>query len=156
VFRLSLDALALAYARLLARRLPAETSAERRARGLVVRAMQEHPEMVAGTGFFTTDFLRAGGKRWIGKEGAEGVYAVGLRTSAAGGLAAGIALKIEDGSARARPTVTLAILRAMGWLPRPVRRALAEYESVPVENTTGAVVGSIEPELPIIRPDAAG
>jgi L-asparaginase II len=156
VFRLSLDALALAYARLLARRLPAETSAENRARSLVVNAMQGRPEMVAGTRFFTTDFLRAGGKRWIGKEGAEGVYAVGLRASAAGGLAAGIALKIEDGSARARPTVTLAILRAMGWLPRSVQRALAEYESVPVENTTGAVVGSIEPELPIIRPDAAG
>ena len=142
--------------RLLARRLPAETFAECRARGLVVRAMQERPEMVAGTRFFTTDFLRAGGKRWIGKEGAEGVYAVGLRASAAGGLAAGIALKIEDGSARARPTVTIAILRAMGWLPRSVQRALAEYESVPIENTTGAVVGSIEPELPIIRPDAAG
>jgi L-asparaginase II len=156
VFRMSLDALALAYARLLARRLPAESSAESRARALVVRAMQERPEMVAGTGFFTTDFLRAGGKRWIGKEGAEGVYAVGLRASAAGGRAAGIALKIEDGSARARPTVTLAILRAMGWLPRSVRRALAAYETAPVENTTGAVVGSIEPELPIIRPDAAG
>jgi L-asparaginase II len=156
VFRLSLDALALAYARLLARRLPAETSAESRARGLVVGAMQECPEMVAGTGFFTTDFLRAGGRRWIGKEGAEGVYAVGLRAAAAGGRAAGIALKIEDGSARARPTVTLAILRAMGWLPPSVRSALAAYESPPVENTTGAVVGSIEPELPIIRPDAAG
>jgi L-asparaginase II len=79
-----------------------------------------------------------------------------LRASAAGGLGAGIALKIEDGSARARPTVTLAILRAMGWLPRSVQRALAESESVPIENTTGEVVGSIEAELPIIRPDAAG
>jgi L-asparaginase II len=157
VFRLSLDALALAYARLLARRLPAETPGQRRARNLVVRSMQERPDMVAGTGFFTTDFLRAGGKKWIGKEGAEGVYAVGLRAAVAGGRAAvGIALKIEDGSARARPTVTLAILRAMGWLPRSAQRALAGYESVPVENTTGAVVGSIEPELPIIRPDAAG
>jgi len=42
--------------------------------------------------------------------------------------------------------VTLAILRAMGWLPRSAQRALARYESVSVENTTGAVVGSIEPD----------
>lgn len=157
VFRLSLDGLALAYARLLARRVPGETREQARARSVVVRAIAERPDMVAGTGFFTTDFLRAGAKRWIGKEGAEGVYAVGLRASAAvGRVAVGIALKIEDGSARARPAVTLALMRAMGWLPRSARRALARYESPPIENTARTVVGSIEAELPIIRRDAAG
>jgi L-asparaginase II len=112
--------------------------------------------MVAGTGFFTTQFLRAGRRRWIGKEGAEGVYAVGLRASAAEGRAAGIALKIEDGSARARPAVTLALLSELGWLPVSARRSLVEFESPPVENAAGVVVGSIEAQVPIIRRDAAG
>jgi L-asparaginase II len=156
VFRLPLDSLALAYARLLARRVPGESRARARARAIVVRAMQERPEMVAGTGSFTTELLRAGRRRWIGKEGAEGVYAVGLRASAAAGRAVGIALKIEDGSARARPAVTLALLAAMGWLSVGARRALAGFVAPPVENTTGAVVGSIDAEVPIIRSDAAG
>jgi L-asparaginase II len=155
VFRLPLAALALAYARLLARRVPSETPARARARHAVVRAMFEAADMVGGTGFFTTEFLRTGRGRWIGKEGAEGVYAVGLLAGAAHGRAVGIALKIEDGSARARPAVTLALLAAMGWLPVGARRALAGFAAPPVENTTGAVVGSIDAEVPIIRSDAA-
>jgi L-asparaginase II len=156
VFRLPLAALALAYARLLAIRVSGETQRQARARAAVVRAMRERPEMVAGSGFFTTLFLRAGRRRWIGKEGAEGVYAVGLRASAAGGRAVGIALKIEDGSARARPAVTLALLRELGWLPPSARRSLAKFESPAVENAAGDVVGSIEAEVSIIRRDAAG
>ena len=156
VFRLPLAALALAYARLLSVRVSGETKREARARAAVVRAMWERPDMVAGTGFFTTRFLQAGRRRWIGKEGAEGVYAVGVRASVAGGRAAGIALKIEDGSARARPAVTLALLRELDWLPVSVRRSLAEFESPAVENAAGDVVGSIEAQVPIIRRDAAG
>jgi L-asparaginase II len=156
VFRLPLRALALAYARLLGVRVSGETKREARARATVARAMWDRPDMVAGTGFFTTAFLRAGRGRWIGKEGAEGVYAVGLRASATAKRAAGIALKIEDGSARARPAMTLALMREMGWLPRSRRRSLAEFESPAVENTAGAVVGSIDAEVPIIRRDAAG
>jgi L-asparaginase II len=155
VFRLPLEGLALAYARLLGGGSPAETREQARARATVVAAMLERPDLVAGTGFFTTEFLRAGRGRWIGKEGAEGVYAVGLRRRAAGGRAAGVALKIEDGSARARPAVTLALLDALGWLPSTVRRRLGEFASPAIENTTGAVVGSIDAEVPIIRSDAA-
>ncbi|HEY3172356.1 MAG TPA: asparaginase [Thermoanaerobaculia bacterium] len=154
VYRLPLSALALAYARLMARRVHGETRAEKRARAQVVEAMSSYPDMVAGTRFFTTELLKAGRGRWIGKEGAEGVYAVGVRASASGGRAAGIALKIEDGSARARPAVTLALMREMRWLPESARRALCAFASPPVQNAAGAVVGSIEPQVPIIRRDA--
>jgi L-asparaginase II len=156
VYRLPLCALALAYARLLARHVAGETEAQARARSTVTHAMWDRPDMVAGTGFFTSVLLRAGRRRWIGKEGAEGIYAVGLRASAAGGRAAGIAAKIEDGSARARPAVTLALMREMGWLTRSARRSLAEFESPVIENSAGAAVGTIETEIPIIRRDAAG
>ena len=153
VYRLPLSALAVAYARLMARRVHGETRGEKQARARVVDAMSKHPEMVAGARFFTTEFLRAGRGRWIGKEGAEGVYAVGIR-AAGGRRAAGLALKIEDGSARARPAVTLELMREMRWLPDRARRTLRRFESPPVENAAGAVVGAIEAETPILRGNA--
>jgi L-asparaginase II len=155
VYRLPLAALALGYARLLSRAVPGESAGQARARARIVDAMWAAPGMVAGTGFFTTELLRAGPGRWIGKEGAEGVYAVGVRGRGAGGAASGVALKIEDGSARARPAVTLAILREMGWIPASARRRLSAFAAPAVVNAAGATVGSIDPELPIIRRDAA-
>ena len=156
VYRLPLSALALAYARLMARRVHGETPGEKQARARVVKAMANNPGMVAGTRFFTTELLRAGEGRWIGKEGAEGVYAVGVRAPISGRRAAGLVLKIEDGSARARPTVTLQLMREMRWLPAPARRALRRFERPPVENAAGAVVGAIEAEVPILRGNADG
>lgn len=155
VFTMPLSALALAYARLLATTIAGESRGQAAARGQIVRAMWQRPDMVAGTGFFTTRLLEAGDRRWIGKEGAEGVYAIGVRAASRRGKASGIALKIEDGSARARPLVTLAVLREMGWSTRRSRRALASFEAPPVTNAAGAVVGSIEAEVPIIHRHAS-
>ena len=153
VYRIPLHAIALGYARLVSRAVPGESAAQARARQQIVAAMWAAPDMVAGTGFFTTQFLRAGVGRWIGKEGAEGVYAVGVRAGGATGVASGLALKIEDGSARARPAVTLAILREMGWMSAAALRKLGAFTAPPVKNAAGVTVGSIEPELPIIRGD---
>ena len=82
-----------------------------------------------GSGRFTSDFLTAGRGRWIGKEGAEGVYAVGVSVSPrSGGKAVGVALKIEDGScAPATPSRWLswsgsASSAAGSSRPRDVRR----------------------------------
>jgi L-asparaginase II len=153
VYRIPLSAIALGYARLMSRAVPGESAAQARARARVVAAMWAAPDMVAGTGFFTTELLRAGSGRWIGKEGAEGVYAVGVRGSGADGVASGVALKIEDGSARARPAVTLAILREMRWMSDAAYRKLKAFAAPAVVNAAGATVGSIDAELPIIRRD---
>jgi L-asparaginase II len=145
VFFLSLAALARAYAGLVARELPGETAASAAARRRVTRAMTASPAMVAGRERFTTDFLRAGGGRWIGKEGAEGVYAVAVAPSpSSGGRAIGIALKIEDGSTRCRDAVMLAVLERLGLLFPSARRTLAPYWAPDVRNTRGDVVGAIE------------
>lgn len=78
----------------------------------VGRAMNAHPEMVGGTGRDVT-LLMAGVPGLVAKDGAEGVYAVGLPDGR------GAALKILDGSQRARPVVMVAVLRALG-LDAPV------------------------------------
>ncbi len=149
VFRLPLSGLACAYARLYASRsgVPGESRPAAAARARLVRAMWKEPFMVAGTGRFTTDFLRIGGGKWIGKEGAEGVYTVGL---AGKPRALGIAFKIEDGSARPRDAVTLDVLARLHRLPEATRRALAAYAEPRVHNARGLEVGRIEAEAPIV------
>ena len=152
VFRLPLSGLGRAYARLVSSRVPGEPAAAAAARARLVRAMWRSPFMVGGTGRFTTDFLKAGGGRWIGKEGAEGVYVVGLAATGRNGPATGIAFKIEDGSARPRDAVTLDLLSKLGRLPEPIRRALSAYAEPAVYNARGADVGRIEADAPIARP----
>ncbi len=149
VFRLPLSALASAYARLVAGRLPGEDSAAAAVRARIVRAMVRCPDMVAGTGRFTTEFMGAGRGRWIGKEGAEGVYAVGLLPQGRAGRALGLVFKVDDGSARPREAITLAALERLGALPVEVRRSLASYAEPVVRNARGADVGRIEADVPI-------
>jgi len=78
----------------------------------VGRAMNTDPEMVGGTGR-DVSVLMAGVPGLVAKDGAEGVYAVGLADGR------GAALKILDGSQRARPVVMAAVLRSLG-LDAPV------------------------------------
>jgi L-asparaginase II len=151
VFRLPLSGLACASARLLAARVSGETPAAASARARLVRAMWKSPFMVAGSGRFTTDFLAAGAGRWIGKEGAEGLYAVGLAPASGSRQAVGVAFKIEDGSARPRDAVTLDVLSRLRRLPDAARRALAACAEPLVCNAAGATVGRVEAEVPIER-----
>ncbi|WP_326597610.1 asparaginase [Streptomyces sp. NBC_01803] len=73
----------------------------------VADAMRAHPEYVAGTGRTDTLLMRAV-PGLLSKAGAEGVQAVALADGRA------IALKIEDGHARARGPVLAAALASLG------------------------------------------
>jgi L-asparaginase II len=55
-----------------------------------------HPEMVAGTGRFDTEIIKALGKRVFTKTGAEGVFTIAIPE-----LGLGAALKCRDGTTRA-------------------------------------------------------
>ena len=151
VFRLPLSALAVAFARLMAARVPNEEPAAPGVRSRIVRAMVRRPEMVAGTGRFTTDFLRAGKGRWIGKEGAEGVYALALSGKTRRVPCTAAVFKIEDGSARARDAITCALLDRMGALPDSLRLALADYAEPVIHNARGLVVGRIQADVSLAR-----
>lgn len=148
VFFLPLSSLARGYARLLAPEVAGESRSAEAARRRIVRAMTGSPDVVAGRGRFTTDFIRAGGGRWIGKEGAEGVYAVGVRGSErTAGKSVGIALKIEDGSSRPRDAVTLALLERLGLVSARARSLLSAYRLPAIRNVRGDVVGTLEAEI---------
>jgi len=72
----------------------------------IARAMTNHPDMVGGPGHVTTSLMR-GIPGLVLKDGAEGVFAGALADGRA------LALKIGDGSNRARPPVIRAALRAL-------------------------------------------
>jgi L-asparaginase II len=69
--------------------------------------MREHPEWVAGTRRDAAALQRSLPASLI-KEGAEAVYLVVLPDGRS------VALKIEDGSGRARPIAMAGVLRAIG------------------------------------------
>lgn len=147
VFRIPLANLALLYARLKGARVRGEAPRAFRARVRIAEAMTSAPEMVAGTGRFTTNLMRAFGGDLLAKEGAEGVYAVGVAPALARSLSAtssvGIALKIEDGAERGRDAVTVEVLRQLGLVSGARLTALRRLARRPVKNVRGDVVGDM-------------
>jgi L-asparaginase II len=101
-------------------------------------AVGAHPEMVSAPGTFNTELLRAYAPELVAKGGAEGYFGMGLAEDAIG-----IAIKIDDGNARAMPPVCLALLRKLGRLSAEQEEALAEFLEPPVHNARKEVVGSI-------------
>lgn len=110
------------------------TSAEAR----IVRAMTEHPAMVAGEGRLDTDIVRVTAGRVLAKVGAEGVYGAIIP-----GAELGVALKVEDGAKRAAAPALIAVLRALGVLSGEEVGALAAYAEPDVPNTRGERVGAL-------------
>lgn len=148
VFHLPLSGLALSYARLMSARR-AERDDLDGVRRRIVAAMTASPGMVAGLGRFTTALIESGRGAWIGKEGAEGVYAIGLAPRRRGEKAIGIASKLEDGSPRARDAISLDVLERLGRLTPTARRALAAYRKPAVRSVRGERVGEIQADVPL-------
>lgn len=129
VAALSLTALARAFSRAV---LAPEGSPER----LVADAMREHPAAVGGSGSDVT-LLMQGVPGLLVKDGAEGVYAAALDDGRA------VALKVDDGAARARPPVLVAVLRRLG-----VEAAVLDELAEVLLHGGDAVVGAVR-----ARPD---
>lgn len=142
VFGISVRAMALMYARLVA---PPEAfdAATRKACERIVKAMIDHPEMVGGSeNRLDTELIRAGRGRLISKIGAEGVYTVGVLPSEEWPRGLGIAVKIEDGDDhRARPPAVIEALIQLGVLRDNDLAALAVYSPTPITNRRGERVG---------------
>jgi L-asparaginase II len=123
---ITLTGLARAFGRYAA--APADT-----AEGRVADAFRSFPEYASGSRRDEAALMRAVPGLFC-KAGAEGVYGVGLPDGR------GIAIKIEDGAARARPVVMAATLRRLG-LTDPI---LDEQSAAPVLGG-GRPVGTIRP-----------
>ena len=77
----------------------------------ISRAMLAHPHLVAGAGRFDTELMQRSHGQVLSKGGAEGIQCLS-RT----GEGLGVAIKVEDGSRRAKQAVALHLLGQLEWL----------------------------------------
>jgi L-asparaginase II len=121
----------------------------------ITRAMMAHPVMVAGPGKFDTELMRVAEGKVFSKAGAEGYQIIGVMPGvfAEGAPGLGIAIKIADGDAkgRARESVSLTVLTALGVLDDEALSNLRDFGNVPVKNWRKLVVGEVRPAFE--RPD---
>ena len=142
VFGISVRAMALMYARLVAP--PEDFDAPTgQACARIVKAMIDYPEMVGGSkNRLDTELIRAGRGRLISKIGAEGVYTVGVLPGREWPRGLGLAVKIEDGDDhRARPPAVIEALIQLGVLRNNDLAALSAYSPTPITNRRGERVG---------------
>ncbi|MCF4968381.1 asparaginase [Nostoc sp. CMAA1605] len=104
----------------------------------IVRAMTHHPAMVAGDGEFDTELMRLTPGELVSKSGAEGVQCIGRL-----GEGMGLAIKVMDGSKRAKYAVAIHLLQQMGWITPSVAESLAEKFMNPGKYTRLEVVGEL-------------
>ena len=135
VFAIPLRNMALAWARLSAATRRGDEVPTR-----IVSAMRENPFLIGGTDRFDTVLMEETDGRVLAKVGAEGVHSLAVLDA---GL--GIALKVEDGAARAQYPAVLRLLQRLGALPDTLPPRLAEIVTRPVRNTRNEIVGEIRP-----------
>jgi L-asparaginase II len=117
-FALPLERMAHAYARF--EKLPHART--------ITDAMRAHPELVGGPDGADVQLMQTA-RGWFAKGGAEGLVCAADGTT-------GIALKTEDGDARALAPALAAFLEPLGV-------ALPDLEIVPVKNSRNEVVGEL-------------
>lgn len=116
----------------------------------ITAAILEHPVLIAGQGRFDTRLMEVTGGKVIAKGGAEGYQGVGIMPGvlAPDAPGFGIALKISDGDSRgrARPAVTLEILRQLGAITPEETESLSEFgPRFPITNWRNVLVGEARP-----------
>jgi L-asparaginase II len=149
-----LDRLARLYAKLAAaaddESAAAASSASLRTAALarIYRAMTTYPELVGGEGRFCTALMQSFDGALVGKVGADGSYAIGVRASAqttrwgARG-ALGIAAKVEDGNATILYAVVAELLAQLQLGSSGQRTALEAFRAPRMVNTMGVETGRI-------------
>ena len=113
-------------------------SARDKAAVRLVEAMMRHPELVSGEGAATTELMRALDGQGAVKSGADGVYIAILP-----GRKLGVALKLIDGSDKAKAAAMAAILIRLGALDAAHPTA-SRYVNTTERNRRGLVTGTMK------------
>jgi L-asparaginase II len=137
-FSLPLEAVAFAMARLGDPRDLPDRRAEAAAR--IRLAWAAHPYLIGGQNSFDTELVRIANGLILLKSGAEGM---GVAVLPRQGL--GIALKIDDGNARARDVAMAALLKSTDALSADHWARVPQFLSRPILNAAGREVGLIRP-----------
>jgi L-asparaginase len=104
----------------------------------VARAMTYYPHLVAGDGAFDTELMRLSEGELVSKSGAEGIQCIGRV-----GEGMGLAIKVKDGSKRAKCAVAIQLLKQMGWITPSVAESLSEQFTILSQYTRLEVIGEL-------------
>lgn len=142
IFLLPIKKIALSYARIVQYAQDPESHYHESCR-TVFEAMNEHPEMVAGTNEFDTELMQTVKGRLIAKIGAESVYCVGIKDRKLG-----MCVKIADGSERAVFPVVMEMLLELGVLSSSEYEKLRHWHKPELLNHRREHTGDI---IPVFR-----
>ncbi len=109
------------------------------------KAMTAHPHLVAGEKRFDTDFITAMKGRAVTKVGGEAIRGVSIQTE--NGETIGIAVKVLDGTQRAAPVATMAVLSHLNLLTKKESDALSGYTVSILSNHRKIEIGDITAEI---------
>ena len=140
-YRVPLHRAALGFAHLAA---PASSSDHQDGLEIAATAMRTHPYLIAGRDRIDTALMQAVPNA-VSKIGAEALIGVGIRSSSHGPL--GIALKIEDGSERARDVAVTRILEGLGVIGAS---DLLTFRAAQILGVAGDAVGTVQPAFDLI------
>ncbi len=105
----------------------------------IFSAMNNAPEMVAGTDGFCTELIKHTNGKIIGKIGADGVYCLAVK-----GMDVGIAIKIEDGNFyRSVAPVVMRCLEELNILTTKEIKALDSFRHEHIKNGLGEDIGRV-------------
>ena len=102
------------------------------------RAMLAHPDLVAGEGRFDTELMRRGLGQVLSKGGAEGIQCLSRV-----GEGMGVAIKVEDGSSRAKHAVALQLMEQLDWLTPGTLEELRSQFMAPASHLRIEVLGEL-------------
>ncbi|MHC6180436.1 asparaginase [Clostridium sp. JNZ X4-2] len=114
----------------------------RKAADRIFNAVNNAPEMIAGTNGFCTEVIKNTNNKILGKFGAEGIYCIGIK-----GMNLGVAIKIEDGSTRAIWPTVVKCLEDLNVLNQNEKNALNKYRYGKNLNNVGEKIGEIFPDF---------
>jgi L-asparaginase II len=137
-YAVPLKSFALGFARMATGRgfAPERAKAAKR----LLAACMAEPFLVAGTGKADVALMQAAPGRIFVKTGAEGVYCAAVPE-----LGLGIALKCDDGAARAAEVMIAALLAKLLKADEALAARLGELARPPIESRIGAKVGLLRP-----------
>jgi len=133
VFNLPLDIMARAYARFASAVDRGDAIPQR-----IAAAMSSRPFLIGGTDRFDTVIIEETRGNVVAKIGAEGVHCAAIVDQGIG-----IAVKVEDGAARAQYPALLEILKRFGAMSDPMPARLADFARPRIRNTRGETVGEV-------------
>lgn len=87
----------------------------------IIRAMSHYPSLISGKGEFDTELMCLAEGELLSKSGAEGIQCV-----ARVGEGMGLAIKVLDGSKRAKYAVAIHLLKQLSWITPTMSEQLAE------------------------------